>query len=42
VANPPSLAHSGFSLKVKGATATLGLYLSPVRKLAKGDVSLGR
>lgn len=42
VANPPSLARSGFNLKVKGVTGTVGLYLSPVRKLAKGDISLGK
>jgi hypothetical protein len=42
VANPPASAGSGFSLKVKGATGTLSLYLSPVRKLAKGDLSLGK
>lgn len=42
VGNPPAHAGSGFTLAVKGAKGTVSVYLSPARKLAKGDVSLGR
>ena len=42
LANPPALAHSGFSVKVKGAKGPLSLYLSPERKPGKGDVALGK
>jgi hypothetical protein len=42
VANPPALAKSGFSVKVKGAKGPLTLYLSPDRKPGKGDVALGK
>jgi hypothetical protein len=41
VGNPPANAGSGFTLAVKGAKGTVFVYLSPVRKPAKGDVSLG-
>lgn len=42
VGNPPAHAGSGFTLAVKGAKGTVSVYLSPARKPAKGDVSLGR
>jgi hypothetical protein len=42
VSSPPALAGAGFTVKVKGASGKLSMYLSPQRKLARGDVSLGR
>ncbi len=42
VGNPPAHAGAGFTLAVKGAGGTVSVYLSPVRKPAKGDVLLGR
>jgi len=42
VGNPPSHAGAGFTLAVKGVSGTVSVYLSPVRKPAKGDVLLGR
>lgn len=42
VSSPPALAGTGFTVKVKGASGKLSMYLSPQRKLARGDVSLGR
>jgi hypothetical protein len=41
LSNPPKLAGSSFTVKVKGLSGTLSVYLSPKRKLAHGDVSLG-
>jgi hypothetical protein len=41
VGNPPANAGGGFTLAVKGAKGAVSVYLSPVRKPAKGDVSLG-
>ena len=41
VSNPPKLAGASFTVKVKGLSGTLSVYLSPKRKLAHGDVSLG-
>jgi hypothetical protein len=41
VSNPPKLAGMSFAIKVKGLSGTLSVYLSPKRKLAHGDVSLG-
>jgi hypothetical protein len=42
ISNPPPLASSGFSLKVRGGSGVFQVYLSPGRKLVRGDVSLGR
>jgi len=42
VGNPPSKAKTGFTIAVRGAHGTVAVYLSPKRKLARGDVALGR
>ncbi|MGD0455142.1 MAG: hypothetical protein ABSB69_16255 [Solirubrobacteraceae bacterium] len=42
LSNPPSLAGSGFSLKIRGGSGAYNVYLSPRRTLVRGDVSLGR
>jgi hypothetical protein len=41
VANPPLHAGRGFTVKVSGAAAGVSVYLSPQRKLARGDAALG-
>ena len=42
LSNPPSLAGSGFSLKIRGGSGIYNVYLSPRRTLVRGDVFLGR
>jgi hypothetical protein len=42
LSTPPSLAGSGFSLKIRGGSGAFNVYLSPRRTLVRGDVSLGR
>ncbi len=41
VSNPPVVVKSSFTVKLKGLSGALSVYLSPKRKLAHGDVSLG-
>lgn len=41
VGNPPAVAGTSFVVKLKGASGSLTLYLSPGRKPAKGDIGLG-
>jgi hypothetical protein len=41
LANPPIHAGRSFSLKVNGVSGDVSVYLSPQRKLAHGDTSLG-
>ena len=41
ISNPPAVAGKSFSVKLRGAHGAVSLYLSPTRKLARGDVALG-
>ena len=41
LSNPPPLAGSGFSLKIRGGSGVFNVYLSPRPKLVLGDVALG-